>query len=155
MSTSSIKWDERFLQMAGTISEWSKDPSTRCGAVIVRPDKTIASMGFNGFPSYLPDDYRLHDRPEKYKRVIHAEMNALMFLRERAVGYTMYVWPMTPCERCAAHIIQSGIRRVVSLPLKKTTEHWKDPVADATKMFQEAGVDIHIIGYPSSIPVLD
>ena len=153
MSADCIKWDTRFLQLAGTVSEWSKDPSTRCGAVIVRPDKTVASLGFNGFPRHLPDDYRLHDRPMKYQRIIHAEMNALLFLREPVVGYTMYVWPMTPCNRCAAHIIQAGITRIVTLPLKKEMNHWNDPVQVSTEMFKEAGVVLNIIGYPTSIPI--
>ena len=44
----SNKWETRFLEMARLVSGWSKDPSTKVGAVIVRPDKTIASVGYNG-----------------------------------------------------------------------------------------------------------
>ena len=156
MSTISMKWDQRFLQLAGHVSEWSKDPSTRCGAVIVRPDKTIASLGFNGFPRHIADDHKLHERPLKYQRIIHAEMNALLFLREQVIGYTMYVWPMTPCNRCAAHIIQAGITRIVTLPLKKELDHWLDPVQISTDMFYEAGINITLVGMPvTNIPVLD
>lgn len=36
------KWDQRFLELAKVVSTWSKDPSTKTGAVIVRPDKTEA-----------------------------------------------------------------------------------------------------------------
>ena len=43
-------WDQRFIALADHIGQWSKDPSTQQGAVIVRPDKTIAATGFNGFP---------------------------------------------------------------------------------------------------------
>jgi deoxycytidylate deaminase len=35
---------------------WSKDPSTKVGAVIVRPDLTVASIGYNGFPRGMSDD---------------------------------------------------------------------------------------------------
>lgn len=153
MSASSLKWDQRFLQLAGHVSEWSKDPSTRCGAVIVRPDKTIASLGFNGYPRHLPDE-ELDQRFKKYERIIHAEMNALLFLKEPPVGYTMYVWPMLPCNRCAAHIIQVGIKKVVSLPITKATQHWSTHVDTAVQMFQEAGVNIQLLGMPT-IPVLD
>ena len=58
-------------------------------------------------------DSPLKNREEKLNRIIHAEMNALLFLRERATGYLMYTWPMPPCVRCAAHIIQSGMLAVV------------------------------------------
>jgi deoxycytidylate deaminase len=37
------KWDYRFLALAEHISLWSKDPSTRVGAIIIRPNKSIAS----------------------------------------------------------------------------------------------------------------
>lgn len=134
-----VLWDNRFIELAEHIAQWSKDPSTKCGAVIVRPDKTIASMGFNGFPRKINDRVdRLNDRNAKLDRVVHAEMNALLFLRERADGYTMYVWPMLPCNRCAVHIIQSGISHVVypniSIP------HWEDSMKITMEVFMEAGV---------------
>ena len=42
-------WDIRFLKMAEMVSLWSKDTSTKTGAVIVRPDHSVASLVFNGF----------------------------------------------------------------------------------------------------------
>lgn len=44
------KWIERFVELAAHISQWSKDPSLQVGAVIIRPDRTVASVGFNGLP---------------------------------------------------------------------------------------------------------
>ena len=32
---SNRKWDARYLKIAKDVSEWSKDPSTKVGAVIV------------------------------------------------------------------------------------------------------------------------
>lgn len=111
----SSKWDARFLALATHIAQWSKDPSTKVGAVIVRPDKTICSVGFNGFPAGMEDKTEWYeDRNEKYPRTIHAEMNALLFARERVKGYTLYTWPLAPCaDRCAVHLIQAGIARFV------------------------------------------
>jgi len=43
-------WHDRFFAMADLVGSWSKDPSTKVGAVIIRPDRTIASVGYNGFP---------------------------------------------------------------------------------------------------------
>ena len=31
----SDKWDKRFLHLAKHISEWSKDPSTKVGCIVV------------------------------------------------------------------------------------------------------------------------
>lgn len=110
------KWDIRFLNMARLISEWSRDPSTKTGAVIVRPNRSVASVGFNGFPQNMPDDPELYaNREEKYSRIIHCEMNALMFLRDESVqGYTLYTWPFMSCDRCFVHCAQAGIIRFVA-----------------------------------------
>ena len=139
------KWDHRFLQLAKTVSEWSKDPSTRCGAVIVRPDKTVASMGFNGFPRGCQDDAELYaDRDLKYSRVIHAEVNAVLNAYERVQGYTLYSWPpgMAPtCDRCATVVIQSGIARVVyCYQENEFAKRWQPE--RALKMYREAGVTV-------------
>ena len=112
------KWDKRFLELAKHIGTWSKDPSTQVGAVIVRPDKSIASVGYNGFPAGMPDDEELYaDRAEKFCRIIHAEMNALNYSRDQShQGYTIYNWPFLPCisKGCFIHLVQAGITRFVS-----------------------------------------
>src|SRR4030067_2638115 len=105
------KWDLRFINLAYHISNWSKDPSTKCGAVITHGNR-IVSLGFNGFPAGVLDhDDRLLDRELKYKMVLHAEVNALLFAGTDLSDCTLYVVPMAPCSRCAAQIIQSGIKK--------------------------------------------
>ena len=74
-----------FLELAKLASTRSKDPSTKTGAVIVRPNKTVVSVGFNGFPQGMPDDEELYkDRDEKYSRIVHCEVNALIFAERQA-----------------------------------------------------------------------
>ena len=51
----STKWDNRFLVLAKLIGSWSKDPSTKVGAVIVDQDNKIVSVGYNGFPKNISD----------------------------------------------------------------------------------------------------
>ena len=71
-------WDERFLRLALHISEWSKDPTTRVGCVIVGPSNEVRSIGFNGFPRGVnDDDPSRYDRPAKYMWTEHAERNAI------------------------------------------------------------------------------
>lgn len=137
-------WDEWFLGLAQYVSTRSKDPSTKCGAAIVRPDKTIACVGYNGFPRNIADDPRLlADREEKYKRVVHCEMNAILTAREPLTGYTLYVWPFLTCERCAVHVIQAGIQRVVAP--EASNEHltrWAENFVLARTLFEEAGIGV-------------
>lgn len=109
------KWDIRFLEMAKLVASWSRDPSTQTGAVIVRPDKSVAAVGFNGFASFMPDNPENYtNRDEKYSRIIHCEMNALLFARERVSGYTLYTYPFISCDRCFVHMAQAGIKRFVA-----------------------------------------
>lgn len=147
-TTGSIsKWDLRYLGLAEYISSFSKDPSTKCGAVIVRPDKSLASVGFNGFPKGTDDDPELYENRElKYSRVVHAEQNAIILAREDLHGYTLYTHPPgfgPSCDRCSAHIIQAGITRVVHY---KDESHfasrWREPVERGLTMYAEAGVTV-------------
>lgn len=113
---SSDKWDNRFLEMAKLISTWSKDPSTKTGAVIVDPNRRIVSVGFNGFPRNMPDDEVFYiDREQKYSRIIHCEVNALLFAKQNKVeGCTLYTWPFLSCDRCFVQMAQAGIVRFVA-----------------------------------------
>ncbi len=132
-------WDKRFLELAGHVAAWSKDPSTKVGAVIVRPDKTVASIGFNGLPRGVDDtDLRLNDRELKYPMTVHAEVNAILHAREPLHGYTIYVAPLNPCSNCAAAIIQSGIKKVMAMA--QINPRWEQSNALAQTMFEEAGV---------------
>lgn len=147
------KWDQRFLEAAELVASWSKDPSTQCGAVVARPDMSIASWGFNGFPMGCSDDEEFYgDRDLKYDRVIHAEMNAILLSRESLHGYTMYTWPPgygPSCARCSAHIIQAGISAVVFAKEVEATvfaKRWKESSERGLQMYAEAGV--RVTSYP-------
>jgi len=149
-----LHWHIRFLALAAHVATWSRDPEKKVGSVIVRPDKTIATMGFNGFPrgvDDLPDRYT--DRDLKLDMVVHAEMNAILHAREPLHGYTLYVWPFHPCTRCAAAIIQSGIKQVVTVPWVKTTK-WAKNIDLASSMLREAGIGIDIIEEKIEMPEL-
>lgn len=107
-------WDSFYIGLAQYMSTASKDPSTKVGAVIVRPDKSVCSVGFNGFPKTMPDDPEIYaNREEKYSRIIHGEINALAFAREPVKGYTLYTVPFMPCDRCFVQMAQVGIVRYV------------------------------------------
>lgn len=83
MDNEQLKWDNRFMDMAFLVSRWSKDPSTKVGAVIVDQNNRVVSVGYNGFAKWGNDSKeRYDDRNFKYKGVIHAEENALLFANQ-------------------------------------------------------------------------
>jgi dCMP deaminase len=145
METIEAKWQGRFIKLAEEISTWSKDVSSQVGAVIVRPDRTIASIGFNGFPRGVEDSpERIENRDTKLLYTIHAEMNAILSAKEPLKDYSIFVWPFQPCAHCAAPIIQAGIKDVYC-PYNAhldTYERWKDSFQAALHMFDEAEVRV-------------
>ena len=149
----STKWDERFVRLAREISTWSKDPSTKIGAVIVDDDRRILATGYNGFPKGIEDSpERYADKPTKYDHVIHAEMNAIYNATYNGTPLkdsTIYVWGLPVCNDCARGIIQVGIKRVVMSVLDESEsylpEKWVGSYAKSLNLFVEAGVETEFI----------
>lgn len=139
------KWDQRFLDLAAHVAAWSKDPSTKVGAVIVNHEKRIISVGFNGFHQWAKDDPELYaDRDYKYAHIIHAEENAILFADRWSLrGATLYTWPFMPCSSCAAKIVQSGIMRVVA-PWSDNPR-WIDSFKRTEAIFKEADVELILV----------
>lgn len=141
-------WDLFYLGMAKYVATRSKDPSTKVGAVIVRPDKTVASLGFNGFPAKMQDRQDLlNNKEEKYSRIIHAEMNAMLHCREEIIkGYIMYC-SLLPCDRCLVHAAQAGIIRFVAPePPQELISRWGSAFARTRAYVAEMGLDL--VEYP-------
>lgn len=136
------KWKVRFLKLAEHVSTWSRDPSTKVGAVIVRPNKSVASLGFNGFPQGVSDaEERYADRDTKYDLIVHGEINAISFTNEPLHGYALFTWPFLPCCRCAGIVIQNGIKQVIAPETPADLVARWGPALQKTKdMFDEAGV---------------
>lgn len=137
-------WDNRFLELSKQVASWSKDPSTKVGCLIVNSAKRIINQGFNGFPKKMMDDGRLFDKVEKHRYIIHAEENALLNPTQPMQGATAYVWPLHPCPRCAAKLVQVGITKVVAnYPSEKHSTTYE--LAEVAELFKECGIDFILI----------
>lgn len=135
--------DRLFLEECRYFARRSKDPSTQVGAVIVAPDGSVVSFGYNGFAIGVRDTpERLNDRETKLRLTVHAERNAMLFARRDLTGCTLYTWPLPTCAQCASMVVQCGIRRVVTVPLPPHLEsRWGVEVEWARTIFAEAGVE--------------
>lgn len=137
-------WDNWFIGLAKYVATASKDPSTKVGAIIVDSNRRVVSMGYNGFPCGINDDtLRLNNREKKYKIVVHAERNALLFSNQDLSGCSIYTYPFMPCSSCASMIIQSGIKRVVSC--KSNNPRWKTEFDLSKELLLEAGVTLFLL----------
>ena len=143
----SEKWNYRFLELATLVASWSKDPSTKTGAVVVGPDKEIRATGYNGLVRGVADDIpERMERPTKYDFFEHAERNAIYnacLTGTQLKGCTIFC-TLTPCTDCARAIIQAGIKEVITYEYKPTDNDpkntWRDKLNYSAQMFSEAGV---------------
>lgn len=141
---SQYEWDLRYLGLAEHVASWSKDPSTKVGAVIFDQDGRMISIGYNGLPQGIKDSgERLNNRELKYKIIVHAEMNAIFFADHKLEGCSIATWPFMPCSNCASAIIQNKIKRVIA-PFNDNPR-WKDSFALSQELFEETGIELILI----------
>ena len=145
--SSNIKWAVRYFEIAELVSSWSKDPSTKVGAIIVGDKGQIIAQGYNGFPRGVEDlEERYNHRETKYKFVVHAEMNAILnalYNGSSVVGASIYIHNLPVCQECAKAIIQSGISKVfIDTEIEGK---WLDAWQFSKVMFREAGVQVYLL----------
>lgn len=142
-------WDYKYSELAKHIAQWSKDPSRKIGAIAVGEHGQILSQGYNGFPRGVNDTReRLNDREQKYKYVVHAEMNCIYNATLNGVslnGAILYTYGLPICSECSKGIIQVGIKRVIvytpEINKIDIPDTWKQSGELAKQMFNEAGVE--------------
>lgn len=108
-------WDQYFMTMAYLVASRSTDESTHAGTVIVRPDNSVVSTGYNGPVRGMDIEDVPQTRPEKYFYMEHSERNAIYAAARNEGGLDkckLYV-NFLPCADCARAIVQSGIKEVI------------------------------------------
>ena len=157
MDVTNKKWAGRMLTLAKEVASWSKDESTKVGAVITTKEGAPVSWGFNGMPMGVDDTVpERHERPLKYKWFCHAERNALDLAPRDVSDCVMFV-TFSPCSGCAQSIIQRGIKTVVidaNFTADKSPERWQEDMFVALEMMKEAQIDIRA-AYPVTPVELD
>lgn len=138
------KWSDRYLNVCEEVASWSKDPSTKVGAVVVGNKGQILSQGYNGFPRGISDVKRRYDNKErKYELIVHAEMNAIYnatYNGQSLDNATMYITGLPVCHECAKAIVQVGIKRVIAR-CNSIKPSWKESCILSEQIFSEAGIE--------------
>lgn len=124
------------MRLAFMNSARSKDPSTKVGAVLVDADGRRTSFGYNGFPpGLLETAERYHDRSQKYPRVVHAEMNAVLNASFPVQGSTLYS-SLFPCSDCLKLLAAARIRRIVYYGPKWEREGCVEAALELSQQFE-------------------
>ena len=124
-----ISRDEYGLTVARAVASRADCNRRQVGAVIVSPDGSIVSTGYNGLAPGKPGcasagscprgQMSYSEQPadigyaETGCRAVHAEVNAIIRAgRDRCVGATIYATD-APCFNCSVVIEGAGLSRVV------------------------------------------
>lgn len=125
---------------------FSKDPNTKVGALIMKPDLScILSTGINGMPRKVKDDDPVRwQRPTKYKYCSHAELNAVCNAAKSgtATEGASAIVTLFPCSECCKALIQAGIKTVYTPPPNIKDEVWGDSFTTSLIMFEESGMNV-------------
>lgn len=136
-----MKWTSRFLELAATIAQWSKDPSTKVGAIAIDDDcRRIMETGYNGIPRGVMDISARMERPDKYKFMCHAEANLVAHAARPILSGSTVIVTHYPCCDCAKLLINAGVKRIVC---GSGQTNMKPEMFEAARtMFAEAGVEV-------------
>lgn len=121
-----ISWDNYFMSIAIIASLRSKDPNTKVGAVLVDSQHRIVGTGYNGFPTGIDESQLSLTRggdwiSTKYPFIVHAELNCILNAITQSLQGTTLFCTLFPCNDCAKAIIQKGIKEVVYLSNKHSS----------------------------------
>ena len=125
---------------------FSKDPSTKVGALFLAPKSfQILTTGFNGFPRNIDETKTERwQRPEKLKWVSHAEANCISNACRHGTPLegSIAVVTLFPCISCAKLMIQAGIKTVVTCEPNFSCCRWGEEFKFSYDLFNEAGVKL-------------
>lgn len=108
--------DKSYMKQAYEYAnEYSQDPDTKSGCILIDGKYNNIVFGTNRIPSGSKLEPYMLERPAKYSYLEHCERDAIyqaVRLGISLLGWTLYVnWQ--PCMECARALISSGIKRVV------------------------------------------
>lgn len=147
-------WDLRFIRMAYEVASWSKDPSSKIGAVAVSDSKRVLGTGYNGFPAGDADsleDY--YSRSKKYPKVIHAEVNLILNCLAAGIpltGANLYVYGQPVCPECSKFLANTGISSLNAVwdHDSKKTSGWSSCWKETSLPILSPGMTIRAYHYP-------
>lgn len=126
-----MTWESYALAIAKVVSLKSKDPYVKVGCCLLREDNTVASVGYNGFPAGMVEDWS--DRDERRKYVNHAEANALRFIKPGECY--LAATTLLPCNECLKSLASYGLKKIVFEEIYKRDD-------SSLKLARNMGIDL-------------
>ena len=106
-------WDQYFMNFVIAASLRSEDVKTKVGSVLVDENNKIVSTGYNGFPAKFDTSIiNWKDRESVRDRIIHAEMNCLLYAGSIYSQSKLYT-TKSPCSHCLKMIAAAQVKEVI------------------------------------------
>jgi dCMP deaminase len=147
------EWDTFFMTLAFLISQRSIDAHTKHGTVVVSPDNTILSVGYNGPPRGCLDCNIPLERPDKYMYMAHSEENAIANAARHGIRLKDSIFYITgmPCTACFRKIINVGASKIIYGPISSNCVDEKS--VEAINIMR-VGNDIQMIEYDKDVSAI-
>jgi len=104
-----MTWEKYAYNLAVVAAQKSKDPWVKVGTCLLRNDNSVASLGYNGFPAGMQEDW--DNRDERRKYVVHSEINALRYVKPNECY--LAATTLLPCNDCLKSLASYGIKKIV------------------------------------------
>jgi dCMP deaminase len=104
-----MTWEKYAYNLAVVAAQKSKDPYIKVGCCLLRNDNSVASLGYNGFPAGMAEDW--DNRDERRKYVVHSEINALRYVKPNECY--LIATTLLPCNDCLKSLASYGIKKIV------------------------------------------
>lgn len=108
---------EQLMELAEVASMRSHDTETKVGCVLVDVETDMAlASACNGFAKGVCDHRLPTKRPDKYRYIIHSEINMLASCAKQGISTKnkYLVCTMTPCSSCMRALYQAGIQKIIA-----------------------------------------
>lgn len=140
----------KYFKLASYFGQqFSKDPSTKVGALFLAPGSfQVLSMGYNGFCRGIDDTKNSRwERPAKYLYVCHSEQNGIYNACRRGTSLEKSIAVVTlfPCSDCAKALIQVGVETLISIKPDFTEKRWGAQFKVSMEMFEEVGMKLILL----------
>jgi len=103
-------WDLWAVRLAHAVATRSEDEHVKVGAVALRPDYSVAGVGYNGAPTGV--ELPWGDREKRRPFVIHAEVNALRYTTKHDMKDGYMACTHIPCPACVIVLASYGLKTV-------------------------------------------
>ena len=104
-----MTWERYAYNLAEVAAQKSKDPWVKVGTCLLRHDNSVASLGYNGFPAGMQEEWSNRDERRKY--VVHSEINALRYVKPNECY--LIATTLLPCNDCLKSLASYGIKKIV------------------------------------------